>query len=81
MKLRDYFARTLVIVGAINWGLIGFFNFDLVSAIFGVNLRAVSRIVFALVGLAGLYCLSLYGHLDEHESESENVYHAADKMK
>ena len=54
MKMRDYFALTLVIVGALNWGLVGFFNFDLVSAVFGGSLRFIARIIFALVGIAGL---------------------------
>ncbi|MBR5468729.1 MAG: DUF378 domain-containing protein [Firmicutes bacterium] len=71
MKMRDYLALTLVIVGALNWGLVGFFNFDLVSAIFGVNMRAIARIIFALVGLAGIYCLTLYSHLDYEEESSE----------
>lgn len=76
MKTRDYLALTLVIIGALNWGLVGFFNFDLVSSIFGINFRLVSRIIFALVGLAGIYCLTLYGHLtdeDEQESHIMNV--------
>ncbi len=51
-------ALALVIIGAINWGLIGFFNFDLVAAIFGGMLTAGARIVYALVGIAGLVCLA-----------------------
>lgn len=68
MKTMEWIALTLVIIGAINWGLVGFFQFDLVSTIFGGSLSWISRIVFALVGLAGLYCLSLYGHMDETEA-------------
>ncbi|NLF80440.1 MAG: DUF378 domain-containing protein [Clostridia bacterium] len=49
----------LIIIGAINWGLIGFFRYDLVAALFGGQLAAVSRIIFAVVGLAGLWSLSL----------------------
>jgi uncharacterized protein len=49
-------ALILVIIGAINWGLVGFFNFNLVSAIFG-DRSALSRIIYALVGLAGLYTI------------------------
>lgn len=52
-------ALALVIIGAINWGLIGFFQFDLVAAIFGGQDAALSRIVYGLVGLSGLYCLTL----------------------
>ncbi|MCC3359218.1 DUF378 domain-containing protein [Bacillus sp. REN16] len=53
------FALALVIIGAINWGLIGFFQFDLVAAIFGGQDSLMSRIVYALVGLSGLYTLML----------------------
>lgn len=53
-------ALILVIIGAINWGLIGFFRYDLVSSIFGGNLEIVSRIIFAIVGLAGIYAISFF---------------------
>lgn len=58
----DYTVLTIAIIGAINWGLVGFFKFDLVSFLFG-NLTWLSRIVYALVGLSGLYLLSLYGRI------------------
>ncbi len=45
----------LMIIGGINWGLIGFFDYNLVSSIFGDNLEIVSRIIYAVVGLASLY--------------------------
>ena len=48
----------LVIIGALNWGFIGFFGYDVVSSIFGPNLEVVSRIIFAIVGRAGLYSIS-----------------------
>lgn len=60
----DYTALTLVIIGAVNWGLIGIFKLDLVSLIFG-NMTWLSRVVYALVGLSGLYLLSLYGRVRE----------------
>ena len=62
MKALDYTVLTLVIIGAVNWGLIGFFQFDLAAFIFG-NMSWISRIVYALVGLSGLYMLSAYGRL------------------
>lgn len=62
-KPLDLTALTLVIIGAINWGLIGFFKFDLVATLFGGMDSLVSRIVYALVGLAGLYCITLYAKL------------------
>ena len=56
----------LVVIGAINWGLIGLFNFNLVAAIFG-PLSPVSRIVYVLVGLAGLFTLYLATQLSQRD--------------
>ena len=53
----DTIALVLVIIGALNWGLIGLFNFDLVAALFGPA-SLLSRIVYSLVGLAGLYSIT-----------------------
>ena len=58
MKIIDKIALVLIIIGAINWGLIGFFKFDLVAAIFG-QMSVLSRIVYALVGLSGLWGIKL----------------------
>ncbi len=55
----DTFALVLVIIGALNWGLISLFSFDLVATLFGGPATLLSRIVYGLVGLAGLYCISL----------------------
>ena len=52
-------AWILAIIGAINWGLVGFARFDLVAWIFGGQTASVSRIVYAVVGLAGLWCITL----------------------
>jgi uncharacterized protein len=60
MKALDITALVLVIIGAINWGLIGFFQFDLVATLFG-TMSAFTRVVYALVGIAGLYSLSFLG--------------------
>lgn len=66
MKLKtiDYIALVLVIIGAINWGLIGFLNFDLVKFIFG-EMTLLSRIVYSIVGIAGLYAISYFGRIRE----------------
>lgn len=56
----------LVIIGAINWGLIGFFQFDLVGALFGGQSSIISRIIFALVGISGLYSLSFFNKIDNN---------------
>ncbi|MGN0377474.1 MAG: DUF378 domain-containing protein [Suilimivivens sp.] len=58
-KVLDCIALTLAIIGAVNWGLIGFFSFDLVALIFG-NMSWISRIIYGLVGISGLYLLSFY---------------------
>ena len=55
----DKIALLLVIIGAVNWGLVGIFQFDLVAWLFGGQDALLSRIVYALVGLAGLWCISL----------------------
>ncbi len=55
-KLIDMIAYALLLIGALNWGLVGFFRFDLVAGIFG-ELTILSRIVYALVGIAALYDL------------------------
>ena len=58
----DITALILIIIGAINWGLNGFFEFDLISSFFG-TLTAVTRINFAVVGSAGIYSLILFWKL------------------
>lgn len=58
MKVVDTIALVLIIIGAINWGLIGFFNFNLVDAIFG-SMSVISRIIYALVGVSGLWGIKL----------------------
>ncbi len=67
-KVIDYIALTLVIIGAINWGLIGFFKLDLVAFIFG-DMSWISRVVYALVGIAGLYLISMFGRIGNFKEE------------
>ncbi|RCX20981.1 hypothetical protein DFR58_101185 [Anaerobacterium chartisolvens] len=55
----DRLALILVIIGALNWLLVGLFQYDLVAAIFGGNTSFVSRTIYTLVGIAGLYSISL----------------------
>ena len=66
-KFWDYCLLTLVIIGAVNWGLIGFFNLNLVALLFG-SMSWLSRIIYGLVGLCGLYLLSFYGLFDRKET-------------
>ena len=67
MKWTNILALTLVIVGALNWGLIGFFNLDLVTTLFNGSLFWVARVIFALVGLAGVWCLTMYHAVGQEE--------------
>lgn len=57
--MLDRIALILVIIGALNWGLIGLFQFDLVANLFGGQDALLSRIIYSLVGLAGLYSITL----------------------
>lgn len=71
MKTLRTIALTLVTIGAINWGLIGLFQFDLVAAIFGGQGAGISRLIYTLVGISGLYTLgSLF---TQGMSEESNV--------
>lgn len=56
MKIINWIAFILVIVGGLNWGLVGFFDYDLVSSIFG-EMSGAARVVYALVGLSALYLI------------------------
>jgi uncharacterized protein len=62
LKAFDWIALILVIVGALNWGLVGFFNFDLVYALFS-SVMIIAKIVYCLVGLAGLYMVFIMAKL------------------
>ena len=55
----DRIALSLVIIGALNWLLVGLFQYDLVSGIFGGPNAVVARVIYTLVGIAGLWCISL----------------------
>ena len=55
----DRIALLLVVVGALNWGIIGLFGLDLVAFVFGGQMAVISRVIYALVGLGGLWCVSL----------------------
>ena len=65
----DVLALLLVIIGGINWGLVGFFRFDLVSFIFG-DMSMITRIVFAIVGLAAIYSIVLFWKLRTEDDEA-----------
>jgi len=64
MKWFDNTALTLVIIGAVNWLLVGIFKFDLVAFLLG-DLSWLSRIIYTVIGLCGLYLISLFGRINE----------------
>lgn len=68
-KFLQYFSLTIAIIGAINWGLIGFFNLNLVALLFD-SMSWLSRIIYGLVGICGLYLLSFYGLIDQDRTTS-----------
>ena len=68
--MLDKIAVLLAVIGALNWGGIGLFGFDTVAWLFGGQLAVFSRIVYALVGLAGLWCLTLLFRLDRATAPS-----------
>ena len=64
MKVLYYIALTLVIIGAVNWLLIGLLSFDLVATLFG-SMSVFSRIIYSLVGIAGLISIGLYSKIND----------------
>lgn len=66
-------ALTLVIIGAVNWGLIGLFQFDLVASIFGGQAGVVSRIIYTLVGISGLICISFFADVMDEETDGHTI--------
>lgn len=66
----DKFILTLVIIGAINWGSIGIFGLDIIGALLGGQGAFISRVIFALVGLAGLWAITFYAKLRSGSSDS-----------
>ena len=66
-KYLDGTALTIAIIGAVNWGLIGLFRFDLVAFLFG-DMSWLSRIIYALVGICGLYLISFFLQLGDDQA-------------
>lgn len=64
MKALYYITLTLVIIGALNWLLVGLFSFNLVDSIFGVA-SILSKIIYILVGISGIICIGLYSKIAE----------------
>lgn len=70
--MLDRIALALVIIGAINWGAIGLFQFDIVGWIFGGQSAIISRIIFTVVALAGIWCISLLFRKNEVLASENN---------
>ena len=71
--LLDKLALLLAIIGGLNWGSIGLFRFDLVAALFGGSDSLLSRIVYAAVGLAALWCITLLWRTDNPDERQHPV--------
>ncbi len=71
--MLDRIALILVTIGALNWGAIGLFQFDLVAWLFGGQAAILSRIVYTLVALAGIWCISLFFRERNEILESTSV--------
>ncbi len=74
MKTLDVIVSILLIIGALNWGLVGFFGFNLVTAIFGEE-AAIARVIYAVVGLSALYEIGCFtfGLRKTHERWCETL--------
>lgn len=71
-RILDYTALVVTVIGAVNCGLIGFFRFNLVTFLFG-DMTWISRIIYALVGICGLYLLSLFGRVSSFSDDTERL--------
>lgn len=74
-KMFDKICLALVIVGALNWGLVGLFQFDLVAWIFGSSASLLSRIVYIVIALAGIWCITILFKRITSRDMSEEVVH------
>ena len=71
--LIDKIALILTIVGALNWGGIGLFGFDTVAFLFGGQMALLARIIYALMGIAGLWCITLLFRSDEEHGQAPHT--------
>ena len=69
----DTLTLILAIIGCANWGLVGLFQFDLVAWLFGGQASLLSRIIYTLVGLAGLWCITLFFRTDEEHGHAPHT--------
>ena len=69
----DKIALTLAVIGALNWGCIGIFGFDVVAFLCGGQMGIISRLIYALVGLAGIWCITLLFRGEERTGHSPHT--------
>lgn len=67
-KILDNILLALIIIGAVNWGLIGFFRFDLVAFLFG-DMSWLSRVIYAIIGISGLYMITAFGRIKSRRDD------------
>ena len=72
MMIMDRIALALAIIGGLNWGLIGLFRLDLVAFLFGGQTALLSRIVYTLVGLAAIWCISMLFRSEDDGAITDN---------
>ena len=72
MKLIDRIALALVIIGGLNWGCVGIFGLDLVAALFGGSASGISRLVYILVCISALWCVTLFFRADAVERTAQS---------
>lgn len=65
--MLDKICLVLTIIGAINWGSVGLFQFDIVAALFGGSASILSRIIYTVIALAGIWCISLLFRKEDHD--------------
>jgi uncharacterized membrane protein YuzA (DUF378 family) len=73
MMIVNKIALLLIIIGALNWGLVGLFSFDLVAWIFGGAGAIISRIIYTIIALAGVWCISML-FMDDEEIEGSHTH-------
>ncbi|MEZ5845000.1 MAG: DUF378 domain-containing protein [Hyphomicrobiaceae bacterium] len=73
MRVANIIAQALLVIGGLNWGLVGLFQFDLVAALFGGEGAPLARLVYVLVGLAALYGLYLVKFVGEDRRLAGNI--------
>jgi Uncharacterized conserved protein len=74
MKALDITTLILLVVGGLNWLLVGIFQFDLVATLFGGQAAIISRIVYILVGISAIYCLKFFGLINAQPEKKNNNY-------